>query len=287
MERRFLPVHVREGDLLTFWRERILFGIVFTVTVLGFFALIPSLVLSAMEKRWDIFLLDLTVYGGALAILFGRRMPLAVRAWAACSIFFSLGVGLLFMLGPLGAGYIWLFGASVMAGLLIGFRVGLWSLVLNFASLLTIGWFIAQFQPDWSKAVENPLEKWLVMTANFMVINSLIAIATALMLRALVTALTKEQEIGRNLRHSEERFRLIVENLPILIAGQDRENRLVLWNKACERVTGYTAEEMISRDDPNALSEANIFATCASLLDINQITAWNSSCLRRPGIPSR
>ena len=56
LERRFLPEHVWEADLLTFWRERILFVIVFTATVVGLFALIPSAVLSVMERRWDILL---------------------------------------------------------------------------------------------------------------------------------------------------------------------------------------------------------------------------------------
>ncbi len=277
LERRFLPEHVWEADLLTFWRERILFVIVFTATVVGLFALIPSAVLSVMERRWDILFLDFAVYGGALTILFGRRMPLTVRAWVTCSIFYCLGIGLLLLLGHQGAGYIWLFGASVMAGLLMGLRAGLRSLLLNFLSLLAVGWFIARFHPDWSRLVENPVEKWLVMTANFTVINALVTVTIALMLRGLERALSKEQEIARNLRRTENRFRLIVDNLPILIVGQDPEGRLVLWNKACERATGYTAEEMLHP------GEADLPHRCASLMDVGEITDGESPCRSKRG----
>jgi two-component system cell cycle sensor histidine kinase/response regulator CckA len=47
------------------------------------------------------------------------------------------------------------------------------------------------------------------------------------------------------LRESEERFRLILENMPILLNAFDEKGNFIAWNKACETATGYGAGEII------------------------------------------
>ncbi|MCX7666641.1 MAG: PAS domain-containing protein, partial [Gemmataceae bacterium] len=39
-------------------------------------------------------------------------------------------------------------------------------------------------------------------------------------------------------------LKLLVEHLPILVNAFDENNRVILWNKESERVTGYTFEEV-------------------------------------------
>jgi len=53
------------------------------------------------------------------------------------------------------------------------------------------------------------------------------------------------------LRASEERLRRVMEDLPLLIDAFDERDRPIFWNRECERVTGYRAEEMIG--SPRAL----------------------------------
>ena len=254
-EKRFMPEYVWDSDPLTFWRERILFIICFLGSVLGPFALIPSLILAYSEGRWDVMIVDTAAYAMAVFVIVGRRLSLKVRAWVACFMLYCLGVGLLFMLGPIGAGYIWLFGASVIVGVILGFRAALWALLLNFLANLAVAAYIAYDLAPWAALIENALEKWLVMTLNFMLINAFVTITTAVMLTGLKNALLKEREISSNLRHSEERFRLIVENLPILIIGFNEADRVALWNKECEKVTGYASAEIID----NAEAMAKLF----------------------------
>ena len=215
-------------------------------------ALIPSLILSYSEKRWDIIFLDSGAYLAALFILAARRLPLPVRAGIACLVFYTLGGGLLVMLGPNGAGYIWLFGASVMAACIIGFRAAILALILNCLVLLGLALYIHTGHAVWAINIPNMLEIWLVMTTNFVLLNALVSITAAVMLSGLMSALAKEQEAGAGLRRSEERFRLIVENLPILIAGYDGEDLCALWNRECERVTGYTSGEMLGLSGTSA-----------------------------------
>lgn len=53
------------------------------------------------------------------------------------------------------------------------------------------------------------------------------------------------------LRREMDRFRLLAENLPVMVTAITRDNRFAFWNHACEQVTGYPSEEMV--DDPLAM----------------------------------
>ena len=55
------------------------------------------------------------------------------------------------------------------------------------------------------------------------------------------------------LRKNEERFRTLYEKSPICIDGFDRNGKCVLWNKACEKLFGWTKNELNSHDDPLSL----------------------------------
>jgi two-component system cell cycle sensor histidine kinase/response regulator CckA len=53
------------------------------------------------------------------------------------------------------------------------------------------------------------------------------------------------------LRESEERLRLVVQNMPVMLDALDADNNFVVWNRECERVTGYSAAEIVG--NPQAL----------------------------------
>ncbi len=60
------------------------------------------------------------------------------------------------------------------------------------------------------------------------------------------------KETRQKLQESEENLRQVVQNMPVMLDAFDEKNNIIVWNKECERITGYTAEEVIN--NPNALS---------------------------------
>lgn len=57
---------------------------------------------------------------------------------------------------------------------------------------------------------------------------------------------------AREIVESEARQRAVVENMPVMLLAYDEQSKLVAWNKECERVTEYSAAEVIG--SPTALA---------------------------------
>ncbi|GMV93541.1 MAG: hypothetical protein AMXMBFR82_33190 [Candidatus Hydrogenedentota bacterium] len=53
------------------------------------------------------------------------------------------------------------------------------------------------------------------------------------------------------LRESEERLRSLLENMPVMMDAFDAEGTIIVWNRECERVTGYRSEEIVG--NPRAI----------------------------------
>ncbi|ALG66787.1 PAS domain-containing protein [Beggiatoa leptomitoformis] len=69
----------------------------------------------------------------------------------------------------------------------------------------------------------------------------------------LTSDITQRKQMVRSLQNSEAHLRMIVENLPIMVDAMDEKYNFVLWNRECERITGYTANEMLH--NPQALEK--------------------------------
>ncbi len=68
----------------------------------------------------------------------------------------------------------------------------------------------------------------------------------------LVVEIAKHEQTERVLRESEDRLRLILQNMPVMLAVFDDQNKMIIWNHECERVTGYSEAEMVG--NPQAMT---------------------------------
>jgi PAS domain S-box-containing protein len=63
--------------------------------------------------------------------------------------------------------------------------------------------------------------------------------------------ITKAKRAEQALRRREKQLRTIIEHIPVMVDALDEDGTLILWNHECERVTGYTAAEIVG--NPRAL----------------------------------
>jgi PAS domain S-box-containing protein len=259
-------------DGLSYWRERILLTILAAGTGLSFLALVPSVYMIWRDKRWVLLIADLTAFILAGLLLTFRRIDLKLRAIAALSISFLVGVFIILSVGFASGGPAWLFFAAVLAGILLGLRYALAATLLNAIALTLLGWLTFKgFLPNQGLAISGT--RAIVAATNFIVLNAACAISVAGLLsrlQALNTHLLRvrsdlesekeklskakeelkqENAIRRNsekaLLQSERKYRQLTENIRDVIWTADMNFKFTYVSPATVRLQGWAPQEYL------------------------------------------
>ena len=84
------------------------------------------------------------------------------------------------------------------------------------------------------------------------------------------------KKLEASLLSSEGRLQQLFDRMPVLLVAFDEHKRTVAWNQECERVTGYTAKDMIGKPDAlHLLSGAN---SGRSLLGKHRVQTRSVTC---------
>jgi PAS domain S-box-containing protein len=87
----------------------------------------------------------------------------------------------------------------------------------------------------------------------------------------VVTAVIGERRSAETeIRASEERFRTIFENAPVMIDSFDEAGNCLLWNRECETRLGWSREEIAASPDPLSLVYSDRALRDVVLADINR-----------------
>jgi signal transduction histidine kinase/ActR/RegA family two-component response regulator len=205
-----------------YWRDRILDVIYRSVALLGGVAYLPSVYLSVVEKIWWLAAFNTIGYAWFVWATFFRRISFAVRASLLLAFIYVLGVALLIKLGPFAAGSIWLFTFPVMTSLLFGLRPAIGALAVN---ALTVICFGAALMADWLTIAFMPInmaDKWWVISANFLLLDTVATLSIAVLLRGLKTALEKQQQTRRSLEEKHRELQIANKNLTQEFAERQR-----------------------------------------------------------------
>lgn len=256
---------------LSAWRERIFFAIFLSVVLMAVVPYISSALQVIHEKRWENLFIYTLGYFCVILIVLVPRIPFHIRVICGLGTFYLLGLTALITIGPIGSGRIWLFAFSIIASLLLGLKAGLITLAFNIGTLFALGYLLSRGQLEWAMQISNPMKAWVTTSITFSLLNAVITVSLAVMVRALEQHLLHEQKLTDALKTTNEqlerdhRKRRLAEEallqnekkLSQAIQGNsiptfiiDHTHTITHWNKACENLTGFLEAEMVNTKKP-------------------------------------
>ncbi|RJR24769.1 MAG: PAS domain S-box protein [Desulfobacteraceae bacterium] len=272
---------------LIYWRERILLAVVGTAVLLSSLAAVPSFILAIKEKLWLLLLLDVAALCLGLILLFVRKIPYRIRATVVVMGFYGVGLGVVLNAGLLSGGPAWLFTFGAMAGLLLGLNAGLLAVLLNLVTLAFLG-FLYQ-NGSMGENLPYYLSGIRAFSAggNFILLNLIVAISSAVLVRGIEFAAKKERDISRFLaeekdrliearkrlehevgsrreaerlaRESEARYRLLADNVSDIIWTLDLETlRYTYISPSVLKMRGYAQREAMDLTMEETLSPRSL-----------------------------
>ena len=256
------------------WKERIFVTFLLSTMIVSLLVVFPSISLAVEEGRWPVVIVDTIVYVAAVTLLLLRkRISFRIRAVLTSSMLLAVALGVLISIGPFSGGLIWLFSFSMYVGMFMGLRAGFCAVGINALCLILMGWLVGEGRLEWAHLWPNALHKWVIMSINFMFLNTLMTIFVSAMMEGLRTIGQKERAVSAALekdraellqakenleteievrkqadqarRLSEERYRDLFDSITDLIYTHDLKGRLITVNQSLADLSGYKREDII------------------------------------------
>lgn len=230
------------------WREGLLSLCIRSAFYGGILVYIPSVVLAYKHEMWGVVWLD-TVSMTLVASLFVfRSLAFRIRAFGFLLVLYALTIGMLIWVLPVSG--VFMMGYSVFATLLMGRKAGYIALFFNFLGMMAVGAWVAMGKMSVGNGLVPPTVEWVVITANFMIINSLIVIAIGAVINTLEKAWLSEQRALDDAEESERRFSQIARNIQEVFYIQDaKSGGLVYASPLFGELWGQDFSKIMSWED--------------------------------------
>lgn len=99
----------------------------------------------------------------------------------------------------------------------------------------------------------------------------------------MVKSLERQQALEA-LQESEEHLRLVIQNMPVMMDAFDADGNVIVWNRECEAVTGYSAMEIVGNPKaiellyPDAAYRASMMTAWTKRGDDYRNWEWDITC---------
>jgi PAS domain S-box-containing protein len=101
---------------------------------------------------------------------------------------------------------------------------------------------------------------------------------------AFVLDISDRKRIEQAWRQSQERLRTVLENMPVMLNALDEQSKFIVWNKECERITGFTSSEIVGNPNawellyPNESYRTSMQTLCAERGNNYRNWEWEITC---------
>ena len=270
----------KDSDDLSEWRNWLADFMFYCGIILIPFAMLFNVSTFLDEKQYVLLFIDFSVC--SIFILRAFIQSRGYRFWGVCwlIIIYIMTVSFYIQLGPHYARSAWLVMATVTAALFFGVKGALMTSLLNPIILFGCYFFIGPESTIWSQVHEDTFSKYI----SFIINTSFIALFTGLLVGILLDHLEssyqRQKMINEKLNKSEERYRLIAENVADVIWTAEMNFAFTYISSSIYQQRGYTVEEALKQSMeeiilPNSLERTMIlFAEKMELIESGDPEGW-------------
>ncbi|MFZ1984063.1 MAG: ATP-binding protein [Desulfatitalea sp.] len=257
---------------ISYWREKVLQVLVRTGVVMGFFALLLSVVFLMDAGYWWVALVDTLLYMVIGALMLMRSSSYRLRTFLILGCIYVIGFWVTLTIGFMSGGPVWLFVFAVVAAILLGLRAAVWAILMNVVTLAVVGWLCHQGLAAVGQPFFPTIGRALISGGNFIFLNALVAFSIAAFTGSLHITLAKahlaqealrheiavRNQIARSLKESEEKYRQLAENMSDILWSLDMDLNLTYTSPAAQALMGWTEEEQKQMGLAGTLTETSL-----------------------------
>ncbi len=161
------------------WRRKICDAVFYFFSFFGFFTCVPSVILAIREGLFQVAVSSVFLYLFCLCLTFIKSTKYLFKSISGSFLFFCVGIILFFVLGPRGAGGVWLFSTTMLAALLIGTIGAIVAFGANVLTQLVCYLLIQSDVIQWHHRFGISSADFLISAINFILLNFVIMVANA------------------------------------------------------------------------------------------------------------
>jgi signal transduction histidine kinase len=204
-----------KNDGIKYWREQILLTFSLVGLYGGFIILIPSILASVRSNVMFIAFLDVIVYLYLVFIFTSNNISFRFRVNNILISMYVLSVVLLLVLGPYGAGLIWLFTVPLLAGILFGLKPAVRALIVNAVTLIIIG-IVIYFNPfDGLLINAYVFNGYIAVALNFIALNCIFSLSLGVLLDGLHRTMEEKEKLHEILHEEKNTMKMLKEKAEV------------------------------------------------------------------------
>jgi len=199
MQMQFIDSQKVKIHDIRYWRARLFMNFMLFVLPVGVVVYIPSMIMSIIDDLSVVAVVNTLVLVVAIILMFNKKINLEKKKYLFAACLYILSTVLLFYLGSMGPGLLYLIAVSIFIVLIISNKAAYVSICLNILIyvLLSIGLSFANLEFKFFETYS--LGSWIAVGSNFILINIVTVLSTSALLNGLQKTILKENTLQKSL----------------------------------------------------------------------------------------